>query len=167
METTIYQSVPPQLIPALEAALLKHEEAVAKLADFKKQYTSVKNKAKRAEKYIANLEEEEGRRLHEITMTQTVQYAENKFILINKKLNRFKEQDEKSLRRTFKQLKGTTPLEPHTAEWHIQGLTYHTSNLNDMLREVADMLRIAKGHLRKIDDMKKSIARYRKLRKPL
>jgi hypothetical protein len=164
METNHYQSVPPQLIPALEAALLKYEEAMAKLADFKKQYSSVKNKAKRAEQYIANLDEE-GRRYHELSMTQTVQYAENKFILINKKLQRFKEQDQKSLKQTLKQLKGTTPLEPNTAQWHIQQVTYYSSKLNDLLREVEDMLRIAKGHLRKMDDLKKTIARYRKFRK--
>lgn len=163
METNHYPSISPSMLPALENAMLKYEEATAKLAGFKKQYTSVKNKAKRAEKYIANLDEDS--RSYEIFMTQTVQYAENKFILINKKLKRFKEQDQKSLKQTLKQLKGTTPLEPNTAQWHIQQVTYYSSKLNNLLHEVEDMLRIAKGHLRKMDDMKKSIARYQRFRK--
>ena len=59
MNPNDFPRVWPDLIPQLETALARHEEAVAKMADFKKRYTSVKNKVKRIEKYLVTMDEED------------------------------------------------------------------------------------------------------------
>jgi len=149
-----------ELIPAAEAAVLNYEEALRTMADFKKKYTSVKNKAKRIEKYLATLDEADSN-LYGYSMVNNVRLAENKFILIDKKLNRFKG-DERFCRKSLKLLKGIEVMERSTTVWHIQHLSAHLGNVNSLVREVADMLRIANGHLTKVYDHKKFIARIRK-----
>lgn len=158
MNVNQFPRVWPDQVPALEAALLKHEEAVAKMAEFKKKLTSVKNKAKRVEQYVATMDEEAAK-YYELAMLGCVRLAENKFILINKKLKRLKENQEKSCKQSLRLLK-KSGMEPSATRWHIHRVASYNQEADWVLREVGDMLRIAKGHLRKVDDYKKSIARY-------
>lgn len=165
MNLNHFPNVWPNLQPALEAALQKHEEAVANMADFKKKYTSVKNKAKRIEKSLITMDEE-ARKHHEYIILDCLRLAENKFALINKKLNRFRQHEQLYCNRSLKLLKGSRAMEPNTTQWHIQGVSHYASSVNRLLREVTDMLRIAKGHLDKVDQMKKYLAQIRRRRIP-
>jgi len=150
--------------PALEAALAKHEEAVAKLAAFKKKYTSVKNKAKRVQHYVATMNDEQAK-FYKLSMLNSVRLAENKFELIDKKWNRFRQHDQRYCNASLKLLKGPA-MEPNMTRWHIGHVSGHARNADGFLREATDMLRIAKGHLDKVDDMKKSIEKYSIGRRP-
>lgn len=165
MDLNHYPNVWPDLLPALEAALQKHEEAVAKMAEFRKKYTSVRNKAKRVEKYLVTMDEEY-RKYYEHYMLDCVRLAENKFILINKKLKRFKEHEEKYCNQSLRLLRGSPAMEPRNTQGHIQRISTYLYRSNELIRDVSDMLRIAKGHLDKVDDMKKRLAKYRKRRRP-
>ncbi len=155
-----YPHVWPKMIPQLESALLRHEEALTKMANFKKKYTSVKNKAKRIEKYLVNADQETKRYL-ELSSLNYLRYAENKFTLVNKKLKRFREHEVKSCDRSLRLLKGPT-LDPNITQWHIKNVSAHLHHVNSLLHEVSDMVRIAKGHLTKVDDMKKYLAQVRR-----
>lgn len=166
MDANRYPAIWPNMIPAFEAALQKHEESVAKLAEFKKRYTSVKNKAKRIETSLIKREEEFVISA-EYMVTDCLRLAENKFILINKKLKYFKEHEEKSCKKSLKLLKGSVAIEPGSTQWHIQQVSYYNYKANDLIHEVSDMLRIAKGHLIKVDDFKKFIAQLNKRRRSL
>lgn len=161
MDLNHYPNVWPNLQPALGAALLQHEEAVAKLAAFKKQYTSVKNKAKRVEKFVATLDEETFK-YYQLHMLNCIRLAENKFALIDKKWNRLKEY---SCDASLRSLKGPA-MEPHMTQWHIQHVSGYARKANELLREVGNMLRIAKDHLHKVDDMKKSMKKYLGFKRP-
>jgi hypothetical protein len=156
-----YPRVWPELLPALEVALVKHAEAQAKMADFKKKYTSVKAKVKRLEKDMAAMDEaKEGHYIR--NMGYDVQLAVNKFILIDKKLKRYANESERNSKNSIKALRSSKTFEPQQTRWHIghiEGLHHQTDWL---LREVADMLRIAKGHLGKVDAAKKTMAKHKK-----
>jgi hypothetical protein len=164
MDLNHYPNVWPNLQPTLEAALLQHEEAVAKLAAFKKQYTSVKSKAKRVEKFVATLDEETFK-YYQLHMLNCVRLAENKFALIDKKWNRFKKYEQRSCDASLRSLKGRF-MEPNMTQWHIQHVSGYARTANELLREVGNMLRIAKDHLHKVDDMKKSMKKYLGFRRP-
>ena len=163
MDTKDYPHVWPNLLPALEAALLKREEGVAKLADFKKKFNSAKNKAKRIEKSVATMNEEE-RQSTEYFLLNCVRLAENKFILISKKLKQFKEHGDKYCVQSIKVLKSNIGMEPHQTQWYIQSVASYAQEVDSLLRDVAEMLRITKGHLKKVDDHKKYVAKLRRLR---
>jgi hypothetical protein len=53
-------------------------------------------------------------------------------------------------------------MEPNVTVWHIQRLSAYLYNMNSLLREVDDMLRIAKKHLSNVDHIKKQIILSRK-----
>lgn len=165
MDLNQYPNVWPNLLPALEVALLRHEEATANMADFKKSYTSVKNKVKRIEKYLVAMDEQDSK-LYEMAMMNNVRLAENKFALIDKKLNRYKEREQRECNTSLKLLKGSPAMEPSNTQWHIQKMAHYAYVLNGLIRELSDMLRIAKGHLDKVDDMKKTMAHYQRRRMP-
>jgi hypothetical protein len=161
METNHYLSAWPDMIPALEAALLRYEEGVANMADFEKKYTSVKNKMKRIEKYMVSMDEE-SQKWYQSSMLNTVRLAENKFNLINKKLARFKEQEKRSCKASLKQLKGASIMERNMTVWHIARVSAYLQHVDRLLYGVADMLRIAKGHLDKVSQSKKYLAKVRR-----
>ncbi|MBI1287008.1 MAG: hypothetical protein GC178_05455 [Flavobacteriales bacterium] len=165
MDLNHYPNIWPDLLPVLEAALQKHEEATAKMADFRKKYTSVKNKAKRVEKYLVTMDEEM-RKYHELYMLDCLRLAENKFALIDKKLKRFKQHEQLYCNQSLKLLKGSRAMEPNTTHWHIQRISTYLYRSNELIRDVSDMLRIAKGHLDKVDHIKKYWAQIRKRRRP-
>ena len=152
------------MIPDLEAALLRYEAGVAKMKDFKKEYTAVKNKMKQIEKYLVTADEETKNYL-ELSILNYLRYAENKFILIDKKLNHFKQQKQNPCKKSVQLLKGSKAMDRNITQWHIQRVSVHLQNVNSLLlHEVADLLRIAKGHLAKVDYMKKSMAQFRRRR---
>jgi hypothetical protein len=159
MDLNHYPIVWPQLIPALEAALPEYEQATANMADFKKRYTSMKNKVKRTVKYVADMDEAT-REQYEHWTLQFVQLAENKFIPIDKKLKRFC--GARDCKTSLKLPKASKPMEPNVTVWHIQRLSAYLYNMNSLLREVDDMLRIAKKHLSNVDHIKKQIILSRK-----
>lgn len=154
-----YPSVPPEWIPALEAALLRYEEATARMADFKKEYASVKAKVRRLEKHMAAMDE--ATHSHWImSMAHDVQLAVNKFALIDKKVERFMNERERYCKSSLKALRSSEPMEPNLPRWHIEQINFYYTGTNDLLHDVLDMLRIAKGHLAKVDSAKKSIVKY-------
>jgi len=152
------------MLPRLEAALLRYEEGVANMKDFKKKYTAVKNKAKRIEKYLVTADEET-RKYYEYSILDKLRLAENKFILINKKLKRFKDHEQKYCKQSLKLLKGSAAMDLNTTRWHIQGIAIYNQKVDSLLREIEDMLRIAKGHLARVDEMKKYLAQVRRRRR--
>ncbi len=156
-----YPRVWPELLPALEVALVKHAEAQAKLADFKKKYTSVKAKVKRLNKEIAAMEGQ-AQTYFKSNMEYNVQLAVNKFILIDKKVKRYHSERERYSKASLKALRSSKVFEPRNTQWHIGHVGGALNDIDSLLREVLDMLRIAKGHLAKVDDAKKSIAKHRK-----
>ncbi len=151
-----YPRVWPELLPALEAALISYEQGVTKLAEFKKKYTSVKNKLKRLEKHVAQLDE-----AADYGMTSSLlnngRLAENKFMLIDKKLKDFHAHRGRSSTDSLQDLKSSKAMEPNLTAWHIGHVAYYFSNVNSLLYEVGDMLRIAKDHLEKVEKHKKFI----------
>ena len=161
MNPNQYPNVWPDMVPALEAALLRHQEAVAQMADFKKKYASVKNKAKRTQQFLMSLDEE-NRKWYELGIRGNVRLAENKLALISKKLRGFKQHEERSFRTSLKALKGSIAMNPNSTQWHIQQISGHAQKVNWLLHEVADMLRIAKGHLDKATSHKKFVTQVRK-----
>jgi hypothetical protein len=161
MHPNDFPQVWPNMIPALEAALLRYEEGAAKMADFRKKYTSVKNKAKRIDRSFTSMDEE-SRKWFQFTIPHSLRLAENKFILINKKLKRFKQEEEHSCKTSIKKLKGSLAMEANMTEWHIQRVSGHLGKVDWLLYEVEDALRIAKGHLDKVDGLKRTMARYRR-----
>ncbi|MBP9151908.1 MAG: hypothetical protein KBF73_06465 [Flavobacteriales bacterium] len=151
-----YPRVWPELIPALEAALLKYEEAEVKLAEFKKKYTSVKNKLKRLEKHVAQLDEAADRGVTS-SLLNNGRLAENKFNLIDKKLKDFHAHRGRYSKSSLKVLQSSKATEPSTTRWHISHVGGHLNNVDSLLYVVADMLRIAKDHLEKVENHKKFI----------
>gem|GEM_PF-1824663 len=153
-----YPRVLPEYFPALQVALGKRAEAEAKMADFKKKYASVKNKVKRLEKEMAAMDEaKEASWIR--NMGYDVQLAVNKFILIDKKLKRFHER-ERYGKTALKTLRSPKGFDPSQTRWYIDHVGGSLRNTNELLREVLDMLRIAKGHLAKVDATKKSMKKY-------
>lgn len=166
MDPKDYPRVWPNLLPSLEAALVKRQEGISQMADFKKKFNAAKNKAKRAEKYVTTMDEEM-RRSNEYYMLDSVRLAENKFIIISKKLKQFKAHEEKYCVQAIKVLKSDIGMEPHQTQWYIQSVASYAQKANSLIRDLADMLRIANGHLKKVDHTKKTIAHYAKLRERL
>lgn len=164
MNPNDFPRVWPDLLPSLETALLRYEEGVAKMKEFKKKYTAVKNKAKRIEKYLVTADEET-RKYYEYSILDKLRLAENKFALINKKLKRFKEHEQKYCNQSLRLLKGPAAMDPNTTRWHIRGVAAYSQNVDSLLREIEDMLRIAKGHLTRVDEMKKFLAQIRRRRR--
>lgn len=163
MNPNDFPRVWPDLIPSLQAALLKYEEGVANMAEFKKKYTSVKRKAKRVEKYLVSADEET-RKYYEFSILDKLRLTENKFALIDKKLKRFKEHEQKYCNQSLKLLKGPTAMDPNNTRWHIQKVAAYPGHVNGLIRDIDDMLRIAKEHLTRVDEMKKYLAQLRRRR---
>jgi hypothetical protein len=151
-----FPHVPSDLMPALEAALGRHDGAKAKLADFKKEYNAVKAKVKRLEKEMAAMDLVEDRFLFNF-MNNTVQLAVNKFVPIDKKLMRFQQEPERYCKDSLKALRSSNGMERNMTAWHIDGLYRFGHRTDDLLHIVSDMLRIAKWHLKKVDDHKKYV----------
>ncbi len=144
-----------------EEAYLAYEQGVARMAEFRKKYNSVKNKAKRTEKYLVTMDEEH-RRMSEHFIYNNVRLAENKFILINKKLKRFKNEEERQCKKGLKALKNTNGMSPTTIHWYMSGVWRYLEKQRYLLAEWYDMLRIAKGHLQKVDDHMKYARKLRR-----
>jgi hypothetical protein len=168
MNPTEFRYVAPHLLPALEAALDSRAATKARLADFKKKYSAVKAKVKRLEKEMAAMDPEK-HRYEILVIVDNVRLAVNKFVLIDKKLKQFQQEPERSFRTSLRALQSGEVLEPNMVVWHIGHVQRITSATNNLLSVVLDMLRIAKGHLKKVDDHKKYLRRlfgpnYRQLR---
>jgi len=116
---------------------------------------------KRLEKDLAAMDEaKEGSYIR--MMGYDIELAIKKFVLIDKKLKRFQNESERYSNTALKTLRSSKGFDPHNTRWHIDhvgGILYSTGSV---LREVLDMLRIAKGHLAKVDATKKSMAKNRK-----
>lgn len=155
-----FTRVLPEYYPALQVALDKHAEAQAKMADFKKKYTSVKNKVKRLEKDMAAMDEaKEGSYIRH--MGYDIELAIKKFVLIDKKLKRFKNERERYSNKALRTLRSPKGFDPYQTRWHMDHVGGMLSATDQLLREVLDMLRIAKGHLAKVDATKKLVAKNR------
>jgi hypothetical protein len=158
-----FTRVLPEYYPALQVALDKHAEAQAKMADFKKKYTSVKNKVKRLEKDMAAMDEaKEGSYIRH--MGYDIELAIKKFVLIDKKLKRFKNERERNSKNS---IRSAALIQNIRAATRLVGISVHIEGLHHqtdwLLREVLDMLRIAKGHLAKVDAAKKlTMAKHKK-----
>jgi hypothetical protein len=158
MNPTEFRYVAPHLLPALEAALDSRAAAKARLADFKKKYSAVKAKVKRLEKEMASMDPEK-HRYEILVIVDNVRLAVNKFVLIDKKLKQFQQGPERNFRTTLRALQSGEVLDPNMAVWYIRSVEHSVYATNDLLSVVLDMLRIAKGHLKKVDDHKKYLRR--------
>ncbi|MCF8277914.1 MAG: hypothetical protein K9J17_14365 [Flavobacteriales bacterium] len=161
MDTTGYPRVWPQLIPALEAALQRHEQASINFAAFKKSYASAKNKVKRTEKYLSTLDED-SQKWYGYGILKPTRLAKNKLILIDKKLKRFRAHEERYCKASLKVLRAPVGMEPNMTTWHIQRVADYPYAVSYLLSTVNDMLRIANRHLTNVDDAKKRLVMARK-----
>jgi hypothetical protein len=147
----------------LEEALAKQAEAQAKLADFMKRYRSVKAKVNRLIKEFASTEEETYRSsIHH--MTYDVQLAANKFVLIDKKLKNFKRDDEHSCKDALKTLRSPKGFDAYQTTWYIGRVAFLLQRTDSLLFDINDKLRIAKGHLDKVDKHKKYLRKLWRFR---
>ena len=149
-----FPSVQPQYHPALEVALENRAKAKEKMADFRKQYRSAKAKVKRLVKEMAAMDEEKQRSTI-LDISYKVQLAENKFVLMDKKLKRYADVDEKYCKDAFARLASRERLSESTTVWLLTNADAILPSTESMLFDVLDMLRIAKGHLVKVDEGKK------------
>lgn len=153
-----FPSVAPHVMPALEAALDSRAAAKSGLADFKKKYNAVKAKVKRLEKEMAAMDPV-SQKLQIMIIGGNVRLAVNKFVQIDKKLKQFEEGPERQCRNALRALRSPKVLEPNMADWHIRNLQGSVSATHNLLPVVLDLLRIAKSHLKKVDDHKKYLRR--------
>ena len=98
------------------------------------------------------------------SLLDRVRLAENKFVLIDKKLKQYHSYDASSCKASLRLLKAPKAMDPNQIVWYIRRVADHHDVVNSLLRSVDDMLRIATGHLKQVDESKKFLAKYSKLR---
>lgn len=136
-----------------------HEEGCAKLADFNKRYASAKAKVRRLKKELEAMEKVAPAH-HLYSISNYVRLAVNKFVLIDKRLKKHRTQRVPNVKRAIKALRASTWLEPNMITWHIGALRGSYRDSAQLVSEVQELLRITNGHLSKVGDTKKILARY-------
>ena len=125
-------------------------EAKELLYEFRKMYSNLKTRIKKYEIKLAGLHEEEDKMLI-MYVTECVQLALNKFILVNKSMT-LCDTILKNYDNEFKILQQLSTGPQYLLNDRVSRCSRHLYSFNDPLRRGENEIRIANKHLKKIND---------------